>query len=239
MGELVLAKFAGQAVVNIAELILESVDSIGSIVRGMKENNRHASQLLEMVEAIEPPIRAIQKKGTTLSGSESLRQLLETVQEIRTVLDEYARTCIVARALKRKKIAKKFAWLGNNLTQKMHAVQLGDIADRLDDVPPAPAAAVPRAPTAGTSIGAPAKNVVDVLKQALTTVGQSTAVGAAAGGAGGALLALVGAETLTAAAIANAALAGAVCTGIGGVAVGVGIVAYQAMNCAQPSQTSS
>ncbi|CAN0004667.1 unnamed protein product [Ectocarpus sp. 6 AP-2014] len=160
MGELVLAKFAGQAVVNIAELILECVDSIGSVVRGMKENNRHASQLLEIVEAIEPPIRAIQKKGTTLSGSESLRQLLETVQEIRTVLDEYALTCIVARTLKRKKIAKKFAWLGNNLTQKMHAVQLGDIADRLEYVPPAPAAR--------TSIGAPAKNVADVLKQAPT-----------------------------------------------------------------------
>ncbi|CAM9553122.1 unnamed protein product [Ectocarpus fasciculatus] len=231
MAELAIVKFAGQAVmVNIAELILECVDSIGSIVRGMKENNRHASQLLEAVEAIEPPIRAIQKKGTKLSGSESLRQLLETVREIRTVLDEYTRTCIVTRVLKRKKIAKKFAWLGSNLTQKMHAVQLDAIADRLEVVPPSPAA--------GTSIGAPAQNVADVLRQAPKTVGQSTAVGAAAGGTGGALLAL-GAETVTAAAVANAALAGALCTGIVGVAVGVGIVTYKAMNCAQPNQADS
>lgn len=238
MTELVLAKFGGQAVVSIAELILECVDSIGSIVRGMKENNRHASDLLKTVEAIEPPIRAIQKKGTKLSGSESLRQLLETVQETRTVLEQYAITCIVARALRRKKIAKKFASLGNSLTQKMHAVQLDAIADRLDTVPSAPADTVSTASATATSIGAPAKNVADVLRQAPTTVGQSAVVGAAAGGAGGALLAL-GAETLTAAKVASTALAGAVCLGIGGVAVGVGIVTYNAMNCDQPSQSRS
>lgn len=87
MTEVLAAKYAGGKVLNFASLILACVGSIASIVRGMKDNSRAASELLETVEAIEHPIREIQKKSDKLSRSEPLHQLLEAVQKIRDVVE--------------------------------------------------------------------------------------------------------------------------------------------------------
>eukprot|EP00752_Nemacystus_decipiens_P004848 g4411.t1 len=116
------AKVAQEAL-TFVQAILACVYAIAGIVKGIKGNDRAASQLLKRVEAIEPPMRDIQKKGTHLpSTSESLRQLLETVQNTRDALDKYAMTCKAWRIVKQKKISKKFERLGVKLTMEMVVV---------------------------------------------------------------------------------------------------------------------
>lgn len=79
---------------------------------------------MKRVEAIEPLLREIQKKGTSLPSTVVPSRCTaagDCVQEIRDVLDEYALTCKVCRILKPKEISKKFERLSNNLTLMMIA----------------------------------------------------------------------------------------------------------------------
>lgn len=110
--------------------------------RTSKETDRQASRLLKRVTAIEAPLLAV-KQGTKLSSSESLRQLLATVEKAHGLLAEYTLTGKITRALKRKEYADKFRYLGVILTEGMLALHLDvavetwareDATDRLDDL---------------------------------------------------------------------------------------------------------
>lgn len=127
---------------DVAVVILRVVAEIRDVAEGIKENDRQACRLFKRVTAIEPPVLAV-KQGTTLSSSESLRQILATVEKIRNFLEGYARTTNFNRALKRKANADKFTQLGVILTEGMQALQLDvavdawakeDSSDRLDDL---------------------------------------------------------------------------------------------------------
>lgn len=128
--------------VDVAVVILRVVEEIRDVAEGIKENDRQARRLLKRAMAIEAPVLAVQN-GTKMSSSESLRQLLATVEEIRNFLEGYARTTKLHRALKRKSNAAKFTQLGVNLTEGMQALQLEvavdtwakeDASDRLEDL---------------------------------------------------------------------------------------------------------
>ena len=127
---------------DVAVLVLQVVAEIHDAAKGMKENDRQAHRLFERVTAIEPAVLAV-KQGTTRYSSESLRQLLETVEGIRNFLDGYARTKKINRALKRKSNAATFSHLGVILTEGMQALHLDvsvdawakeDASDRLEDL---------------------------------------------------------------------------------------------------------
>lgn len=66
----------------IAAVVLRVVAEIRYVGVGIHENDRQASRLFKRVVAIEPPVLAVQE-GTSMSSSESLRQLLATVEKIR------------------------------------------------------------------------------------------------------------------------------------------------------------
>ncbi|CAN0096500.1 unnamed protein product [Ectocarpus sp. 12 AP-2014] len=127
---------------DVAVVILRVVAKIRDVAEGIKENDRQACRLFKRVMAIEPPVLAVQE-GTKLSSSESLRQLLGTVEEIWNFLEGYARTTKFNRALQRKANADKFTQLGVILTEGMQALQLDvavdawateDASDRLEDL---------------------------------------------------------------------------------------------------------
>lgn len=127
---------------DVAVVILRVVAEIRDVAEDIKENDRQACRLLKRVLAIEPPVLAV-REGTKLSSSESLRQLLATVEKIRNFLGRYARTSKFNRALKRKANADKFTQLGVILTEGMQALHLDvavdawtkeDASDRLADL---------------------------------------------------------------------------------------------------------
>lgn len=127
---------------DVAVAILRVVAEIRDLAEGIHENDRQACRLLERVTAVEPVVLAV-KQGKKQLSSESLRQLLETVENIRTFLDGYARTTKMNRALKRKANAASFTDFGAVLTEGMQALQLDvavkawaeeDASDRLEDL---------------------------------------------------------------------------------------------------------
>lgn len=127
---------------GVTVIILRVVAEIRDIAKGIQENDRQACRLFQRVLAIEPPLLAVQE-GTKLSSSESLRQLLTTVEKIRNCLEGYVRTTKFNRALKRKSIAIEFTQLGVILAEGMQALQLDvavdawakeDASDRLEDL---------------------------------------------------------------------------------------------------------
>ncbi|CAN0068607.1 unnamed protein product, partial [Ectocarpus sp. 12 AP-2014] len=128
--------------VDVAVVLLQVVAEIRDVAKGIEENDRQACRLSKRVLAIEPPVLAVHE-GTKMSSSESLRQLLATVEKIRNFLGGYARTSKFNRALKRKANADKFTQLGVILTEGMQALQLDvavdawakeDASDRLADL---------------------------------------------------------------------------------------------------------
>ena len=127
---------------DVAIGILRVVAEIRDVAEGVRENDRQACRLFKRVVAIEPPVLAVQN-GTKMSSSESLRQLLTTVEEIRSFLEGYAQTTKFNRALKRSANAAEFTQLGASLTEGMQALQLDvnvdawateDTSDRLEDL---------------------------------------------------------------------------------------------------------
>lgn len=115
---------------------------IRDIAEGIVENDRQACRLSKRVLAVEPPVLAVEE-GTKLSSTESLRQLLATVEKIRDFLGRYARTAKFKRALNRKANAAEFTRLGAILTEGMQALQLEvavdawakeDASDRLGEL---------------------------------------------------------------------------------------------------------
>ncbi|CAN0045546.1 unnamed protein product, partial [Ectocarpus sp. 12 AP-2014] len=127
---------------DVAVVILHVVAEIRDVAENIRENDRQARRVFERVMAIEPPVLAVQD-GTEMSSSESLRQLLTTLEKIRNFLEGYARTTKFNRALKRKANADKFTQLGVILTEGMQALQLDvavdtwakeDASDRLEDL---------------------------------------------------------------------------------------------------------
>lgn len=127
---------------DVALAILRVVAEIHDIAEGIEENDRQARRLFKRVTAIEPPVLAV-REGTRLSSSESLRQLLATVKEIRHFLHRHARTTKFNRAVNRKTYAAKFTQLGAILTEGMQALQLDvavdawakeDASDRLEEL---------------------------------------------------------------------------------------------------------
>ncbi|CAN0324172.1 unnamed protein product, partial [Ectocarpus sp. 13 AM-2016] len=128
--------------VDVAVAVLRVVAEIRIVAERIKENDRHAWRLSDRVKAIESPVIAV-KDGSKMSSSESLRQLLLAVEEIRNFLEGYARTTHFNRALKRKANADNFAKLSVMLTEGMQALRLDnavdawakeDASDRLDDL---------------------------------------------------------------------------------------------------------
>ena len=126
---------------EVAIVILRVLDEIRKIAKDVKANDKRASRLLARVAAIEPPVRKVEQ-GTRLSTSESLRQLLATVEDVRNLLDGYARATLRERTVNRKNTASKFKKIGAKLTEGMQALQLDvvvevlakeDEADRVDD----------------------------------------------------------------------------------------------------------
>ncbi|CAM9459957.1 unnamed protein product, partial [Ectocarpus sp. 12 AP-2014] len=127
---------------DVAIAILRVVAEIRNVAERIKENDRQARRLSDSVTAIESPVIAV-KDGSKISSSESLRQLLLAVEEIRNFLEGYARTTHFNRALKRKANADNFAKLSVMLIEGMQALQLDnavdawakeDASDRLDDL---------------------------------------------------------------------------------------------------------
>lgn len=127
---------------DVAVVVLRVVAEIRDVAEGIKENDRQACRLCERVMAIEPPVLAVQA-GTKLSSSESLRQLLATVETIRNFLEGYTRTTKFNRALKRKENAAEFTQLRAVLTEGIHALHPDvavdtwakeDASDRLEDL---------------------------------------------------------------------------------------------------------
>ncbi|CAM9331098.1 unnamed protein product [Ectocarpus fasciculatus] len=127
---------------DVAVVILRVVVEIRDVAEGINENHLQARRLLKRAMAIEAPVLAVQN-GTRISSSESLRQLLATVEKIRDFLEGYARTTKLNSALKRKPHAAKFTQLGVDLTEGMQALQLDvavdtwakeDASDRLEDL---------------------------------------------------------------------------------------------------------
>ncbi|CAM9343024.1 unnamed protein product [Ectocarpus fasciculatus] len=127
---------------DVAMIVLGAMAQIRDLAKDIKENDRQACRLLDRVKAIEPAVLAV-KQGTTTSSSESLRQLLETVEMIRNFLEGYARMSNFNRALKRKSNASEFTQFSVHITEGMQALQLDvavdtwakeDAEDRLGDL---------------------------------------------------------------------------------------------------------
>lgn len=128
---------------DVAVIILQVVAAIHEIAKDIKENDRQAHRLFERVTAIEPAVLAVKNGKKLLFSSESLGQLLETVDRIRNFLDGYARTTKINRALKRKSNAARFTDFGVVLSEGMQVLQLDvavdvwakeDASDRLEDL---------------------------------------------------------------------------------------------------------
>ncbi|CAN0144028.1 unnamed protein product, partial [Ectocarpus sp. 13 AM-2016] len=127
---------------DIAVIVLGVMAQIRDFAKGIKENDRQACRLIERVKAIEPAVLTV-KQGTNTSSSDSLRQLLATVEMIRNFLEGYAQMSKFNRALKRKSRASEFTQFGVFLTEGVQALSLDvavdtwakeDAADRLDDL---------------------------------------------------------------------------------------------------------
>lgn len=111
---------------DIVVLILKVVAQIHEIAKEVKETDRQALRLLERLSAIETPLQAV-IQGTKLNSSESLNQLLRTVEKAKDFFKEYTQTGRFTRARKRKENADNFKDLGSNLTEGIQALQL-DVA---------------------------------------------------------------------------------------------------------------
>eukprot|EP00752_Nemacystus_decipiens_P017025 g15243.t1 len=127
---------------DVAVAVLHVVAAIHDVAKDIKEADRQAWRLFERVTAIEPAVVAV-KYGKKRLSSDSLRQLLETVEKIRNFLDEYAQTTKLNRALKRKSNATKFTDFGAMLSEGMQGLHLDvavdawaneDASDRLQDL---------------------------------------------------------------------------------------------------------
>ncbi|CAN0288182.1 unnamed protein product, partial [Ectocarpus sp. 6 AP-2014] len=127
---------------DVAVIVLGVMAQIRDFAKDIKENDRQACRLIERVKAIEPAVLAV-KQGTNMSSSESLRQLLGTVEMIRNFLGGYARMSNFNRALKRKSNASEFTQFGIHINEGVQALSLDiavdawvkeDAADRLDDL---------------------------------------------------------------------------------------------------------
>ena len=138
-----LLSATGTRMADVVVLILQVVDEIHDIAKGIKESDRQASRLSERVAAVEPAVFAIKRGRRVVSSSEALRQLSATLEDIRNFLSEYAGTSKINRAMNRKSNAAKFARLGALLTEGMQALQLNvsveewakeDASDRLEDL---------------------------------------------------------------------------------------------------------
>ncbi|CAN0541870.1 unnamed protein product, partial [Ectocarpus sp. 12 AP-2014] len=127
---------------DVAVIVLGVMAQIRDFAKDIKENDRQACRLIERVKAVEPAVLAV-KQGTNTSSSDSLRQLLATVEMIRNFLEGYAQMSKFNRALKRKSHASEFTQFGVLLTEGVQALSLDvavdawakeDAADRLDDL---------------------------------------------------------------------------------------------------------
>ncbi|CBJ34024.1 protein kinase, TKL group [Ectocarpus siliculosus] len=127
---------------DVAVIVLGVMAQIRDIVKDIKENDRQACRLIERVKAIQPAVLAV-KQGTNTSSSDSLSQLLATVDMIRNFLEGYAQMSKFNRALKRKANASEFTQFGVLLTEGVQTLSLDvavdawakeDAADRLDDL---------------------------------------------------------------------------------------------------------
>ncbi|CAM9316537.1 unnamed protein product [Scytosiphon promiscuus] len=128
---------------DVVVLIIQVVDEINDIAKGIKESDRQANRLSERVAAVEPAVFAIKHGRRARSSSESLRQLSAALEDIRDFLSAYAGTSKVNRAMNRKSNSTTFARLGALLTEGMQALQLNvsveewakeDTSDRLEDL---------------------------------------------------------------------------------------------------------
>eukprot|EP00752_Nemacystus_decipiens_P006589 g5930.t1 len=128
--------------VDVAVTILQVVVEIRDVTDGIQENDEQARRLSERVKGIQPAVLAV-KNGRKRLSSESLRQVLETVENIRNFLDEYARMTKLTRVWKRKSNAAKFKEFRTDLSDGRQALQLDvvvdtwakeDASDRLEDI---------------------------------------------------------------------------------------------------------
>ncbi|CAM9942808.1 unnamed protein product, partial [Ectocarpus sp. 8 AP-2014] len=127
---------------DVAVMVLGVMAQIRDFVKDIKENDRQACRLVERVKAIQPAVLAV-KQGTNTSSSDSLRQLLASVEMIRNFLEGYAQMSKFNRALKRKSNASEFTQFVVLLTEGVQALSLDvavdawakeDAADRLNDL---------------------------------------------------------------------------------------------------------
>ena len=128
--------------VDVAVTILQVLVEIRDVADGIQENDEQARRLSERVKAIQPAVLAV-KNGQRRLSSQSLRQVLDTVKQIRNFLDEYARTTKLNRVWKRKSNAAKFKDFSYDLSDGRQALQLDvvvdtwakeDASDRLVDI---------------------------------------------------------------------------------------------------------
>lgn len=82
---------------------------------------------LGIAAAVEPIVVALEEGQKRVSSAESLRQLLQTVEEVLDFLKGCARSTKINRALKRKSHGAIFANLTALVTEGMHALEL-DVA---------------------------------------------------------------------------------------------------------------
>lgn len=142
-GSALLASLTVLPMADVAGAVLRVVAGICAIAEGLGENDRQASRLVTRVTAIKPSMLAI-KQGTKLASSESLRQLLATVEEIQKFMDKYTRTNLLNRVRKQKAHAESIMQLGNDVRDILQTLELGvavdaeawareDAADRVEE----------------------------------------------------------------------------------------------------------
>lgn len=107
--------------------ILQTVARIRNGANTIEKGDRKVHRLVERVIAIEPALIAV-KEGRWWLPSEPLRQLSETMDNIREVLNDYARSPKFKRVSKFK--AAMFADLGTALTEAMITLKLEEAMER-------------------------------------------------------------------------------------------------------------
>ncbi|CAM9527608.1 unnamed protein product [Sphacelaria rigidula] len=129
--------------VEVAADILRVLAEIHVVAEGIKEDNHQACRLFKRVAAIEPRVLVV-KQVIRLSCSQSLRQLLGTVERIRCFLDKHVQMPEIDRAVNQRTDAAEFTYLGHVLAERMQQALQQDVvvdvwakenvSDRLEDL---------------------------------------------------------------------------------------------------------
>lgn len=127
---------------DVAITILQVLVDIRDVAESIQDNDEQAHRLSERVKAIQPAVLSV-KNGKINASSESLHQLLETMENVKNFLGDFKRTTRLQRVWRRRSNADKFMAFSTELSEGRQALQLDvlvdvwakqDASDRLEDI---------------------------------------------------------------------------------------------------------